>query len=311
MRKLFLLAAMAVATVSNAQTVLWNGNDKEAGTDGGFWGRADATVVEEGDGNKCLRITTKANPGGWDKEHCNAALPLGEADLKGLRRLTVRMKMDTKHNVLVKLVKDGDGGYSTGRLFWLDNTEDWNVLTFEFGAGPDSDRITDTGNTVLEIWPFEDGGDALANVGKTICIDDIQLEGPVAGDVAVRTLADNSLSGDVVITGTLGKGSYQNTWSGDWHPEAYDDYALLAAKLAATATSLDVRGAGRWDEDWSAIEAKCPGIKIIRTDADITAIDGVLSQPSQADNACYTLSGVRVQQPVRGLYIVKGKKYIK
>ena len=55
MKKLFLLATMFAATVCNAQTVLWDGEDKEVGSDGGFWNRAEPTVVEE-DGNKCLKI---------------------------------------------------------------------------------------------------------------------------------------------------------------------------------------------------------------------------------------------------------------
>ena len=306
MKKVLLLAIMFAATVCNAQVVLWNGDDKEVGSDGGFWNRADPTVVEE-DGNKCLKVTLKANPGGWDKEHCNAALPLGDVDFKGLRRMTLRMKMGVAHNVLVKLVKEGDGGYSTGRLFWLGNTDDWNILTFEFGAGPDNDKITDTGNTVLEIWPFEDGGDALNNVGQTIYIDDIKVEGPMVNGVGVRNVADNSLTGDVVVTGVIGKGSYQNTWSGDWHPETYDDYALLAAKLSANAETLDVRGAGRWDEDWDVIRAKCPDIKIILSDDDVTGIEAIENNKSDKD-VYYNLAGQRVLKPSKGLYIVNGRK---
>ena len=108
------MMAMAVATMTaSAQVVLWNGDDKEVNSDGGFWNRADPTVVDD-DGNKCLKVTLKANPDGWDKEHCNAALPLGDVDFKALRRLTMRVKMSLNHNVLVKLVKDGDGGYATG-----------------------------------------------------------------------------------------------------------------------------------------------------------------------------------------------------
>ena len=306
MKKVLLLAIMFAATVCNAQVVLWNGDDKEVGSDGGFWNRADPTVVEE-DGNKCLKVTLKANPGGWDKEHCNAALPLGDVDFKGLRRMTLRMKMGVAHNVLVKLVKEGDGGYSTGRLFWLGNTDDWNILTFEFGAGPDNDKITDTGNTVLEIWPFEDGGDALNNVGQTIYIDDIKVEGPMVNGMGVRNVADNSLTGDVVVTGVIGKGSYQNTWSGDWHPETYDDYALLAAKLSANAETLDVRGAGRWDEDWDVIRAKCPDIKIILSDDDVTGIEAIENNKSDKD-VYYNLAGQRVLKPSKGLYIVNGRK---
>ena len=292
------------ATVCNAQVVLWDGTDKEVGSDGGFWNRADPTVVEE-DGNKIMKFTLKANPGGWDKEHCNAGLPLSEANLKGLRRLTMRVKMGINHNVLVRLVKDGS--YSIGRLFWCGTENEWNILTFEFAAGPDNEKITDTGNTVLEIWPFEDGNDALANVGKTIYIDDIKMEGTMVNDMGILACADNSLTGEVKVTGVIGKGTYQCTWNGDWHPEAYDDYALLAKKLAPTATVLDVSEAGRWDEDWTAIQAKCPGI-VIRTDA--TGIDATLVNSEKVNSQYFNLAGQRVAHPAKGLYIVNGKKVL-
>lgn len=308
MRKLFFVATMFVATMCNAQVVLWDGEGKEAATDGGFWNRATPTVVEE-DGNKYMQFTTMANPGGWDKEHCNAALPLGDVDFKGLRRLTLRMKMGINHNVLVKLVKDGDGGYSTGRLFWCGNANEWNILTFEFAAGPDNERLSDAGNTVLEIWPFEDGNDALANVGQVFYIDDIKMEGTMVNGIGIRTLADNSLAGDVVVTGVIGKGNYQNTWNGDWRPEAYDDYALLASKLSADATTLDVRGAGHWSEDWDVIKSKCPNIKIIQTDDDLASIQSVRAGNQASDDKIFTISGLRHSNiNAKGLYIVNGKK---
>ena len=276
---------MFAATVCNAQTVLWDGEDKEVGSDGGFWNRAEPTV-----------------------EHCNAGLPLGDVDFKGLRRMTMRIKMSINHNVLVKLVKDGDGGYSTGRLFWCGDADQWNILTFEFAAGPDNEKISDTGNTVLEIWPFEDGGDALANVGQTIYIDDVKMEGPMVDGKGILALPDNSLTGEVTVTGVIGKGNYQCTWDGDWHPEAYDDYALLAAKLAPTATKLDVSGAGRWDEDWDVIKAKCPGIEIITETS--TGIQQT-NMYQDATNETYTLTGVRVATPTeKGIYIVGGRKVL-
>ena len=257
MKKLLLtLVTLVTATAASAQIVIWNGDGKEVGSDGGFWDRANPTVVEES-GNKVLKITTKANPSGWDKEHCNAALPLGDADFKGLRRLTLKMKMDISHNVLVKLVNDGV--YSTGRWFWLDHEKGWNKLTFEFAAGPDNEKITDTGNTALEIWPFEDGVDALSNIGKTIYIDDIQLEGPMLKDgAAIRTLSDDALSGNIAITGTLSKGKYQITWDGDWHKGDYDDYVLLNSKLSNTITSVDIKGATVSDFDGNQFFFKNP-----------------------------------------------------
>ena len=262
MKKSLLFFATTVAALSaSAQTVIWNGEDKELGSDGGFWYRATPTVVEQ-DGNKCLKITLAANPGGWDKEHCNAALPLGDVDMKGLRRISMRVKQSKQHNVYVKLVKDG--GYNTGRWFWLDDTEGWNLLTFEFGAGPESGNITDTGNTVLEIWPFEDGNDALANIGQTVYIDDIKLEGPTVNGVAVRTMAEGSLTDkQVIVGGSMRKGTYQNTWDGEWHSENFDDYSLLLSKLSPEVCFLNVVDAEIADGDSPQLRQKNPNLMIL------------------------------------------------
>jgi hypothetical protein len=305
MKKIFLLGMLFVSTVCNAQVVLWDGTNKEVNSDGGFWNRAEPTVVEE-EGNKIMKFTLKDNPGGWDKEHCNFALPLGEVDFKALRRMTMRVKMAVKHNVLVKIVKDGDGGYNTGRLFWCGNPNEWNILTFEWAVGPESDKIVDTGNTVLEIWPFEEG-DALSNVGQVVYIDDIKFEEPMVDGKGIRFYPDNSLAAEVKVTGVIGKGKYQNTWVEPWKEEAYDDYALIASKLASTVTKLDVSEAGRWDEDWSAIQAKCPGINIV---TDATSIDGIETQEISAEGEYFNLNGQRVAHPNKGLYIVNGKKVI-
>ena len=304
MRKLFFLATLFAATLCNAQVILWDGTDKEVGTDGGFWDRATPTVVEESDGNKCLKVTLRANPGGWDQEHHNAALPVGDADFKGLRRVTFRLKMADKHNVMVQL-EGKDGAYNAKRVFWYDTPGEWQVMVYEYAAGPDSDKITDNGNNVLAIWPYEETAEG---EGKEVYVDDIKVEGPMVDGKAVRTYADNSLTGDVVVTGVIGKGNYQNTWSGDWHAEAYDDYALLAAKLAPTATSLDVSGAGYWEEDWDVIRTKCPGINII---FNTTGIDAVRTADAKADGQIYTLSGVRcADMKSKGIYIVNGRKIV-
>ena len=273
MKKLFLLSMLFAATVCNAQVVLWDGTDKEVGSDGGFWDRADPTVVEE-DGNKIMKFTLKDNPGGWDKEHCNAGLPLRDANLKGLRRLTMRVKMDINHNVLVRLVKDDN--YSIGRLFWCGTANEWNILTFEFAAGPDNEKITDTDNTVLEIWPFEDGADALANIGNTIYIDDIKMEGPMVNGSAIRTLADDALTDQqVIVTGSLSKGEYQCTWDGDWHNVAYDDYATLTSKISADVCFLNLTGAAVADGDGPQLRTKNPNLLIL-SPSDFYHTDNVI-----------------------------------
>ena len=157
-----------------------------------------------------------------------------------------------------------DGGYNIGRWFWLDDTEGWNLLTFEFGAGPESGNITDTGNTVLEIWPFEDGNDALANIGQTVYIDDIKLEGPTVNGVAVRTMDDGSLTDkQVIVGGSMRKGTYQNTWDGEWHSENFDDYQLLLSKLSSEVCFLNVIGAEIADGDSPQLRQKNPNLMIL------------------------------------------------
>jgi hypothetical protein len=219
MKKLFLMATMFAATVCNAQVVLWDGEDKELGSDGGFWNRADPTVVED-NGNKCLKITLKANPGGWEQEHHNAALPIGDANFKGLRRVSFRIKMADKHKVMVQL-EGKEGAYNLHRIFWYDTPNEWQTMEYEFGVGPDNDKVGDETNNVIAIWPYEETAEG---EGKEVFIDDIQLEGAMVNDIAVRTLEDGSLTGNVVVTGFIKKGNYQNTWDGDWHSEDFYDY---------------------------------------------------------------------------------------
>ena len=262
MKKLFLLGMLFAATVCNAQVVLWNGTDKEVGSDGGFWGRADATVVDEG-GNKCLKITTKANPGGWANEHFNAHLPFS-ADFKGLRRLSFRIKMEPGHNVLLKLKH---GSAEAHRLFYYDGGNTWKKLNFEFSVGPNNEDIADNPDDCwLEIWPFEDNDathDA-GNVGKVIYIDDIQVEGPMVNGSAIRTLADDALTDQqVIVTGSLSKGKYQDTWTGAWKNVDFDDYTTLTSKISADVCFLNLTGAAVADGDGPQLRTKNPNLLIL------------------------------------------------
>ena len=259
-KQLLTLFLMLAASTASAQIVLWNGDDKETGTDGGFWKRADPTVIEDGS-NKCLKATLKANPGGWDQEHHNIALPVGDADFKGLRRLTFRMKMGDKHNVMVQL-EGKDGAYNVKRIFWYDTPGEWQTMVYEYSVGPDEDKITDKNNNVIAIWPYEETADG---EGKTIYIDDIQLEGPMLKDgAAIRTLADGSLtSKQVEITGSLSKGQYQCTWDGKWHTVDYDDYSLLLSKLSADVCFLNLTGAAVADGDGPQLRTKNPNLLIL------------------------------------------------
>ena len=260
MKKLLLtLVSLVTATAASAQIVLWDGEDKTVGNDGGFWDRAEPTVIEDGS-NKCLKATLKANPGGWDQEHHNIALPVGDADFKGLRRISFRIKMADKHNVMVQL-ESKDGAYNAKRIFWYDTPNEWQTMVYEYSVGPDKDKITDTNNKVIAIWPYQETADG---EGKTIYIDDIQLEGPMVNGSAIRTLGDNALTDQqVIVTGSLSKGVYQCTWDGDWHSVAYDDYATLTSKISADVCFLNLTGAAVSDGDGPQLRTKNSNLMIL------------------------------------------------
>jgi len=260
MKKLLLFGMLlAASAASQAQVVLWNGDDKEVGSDGGFWNRADPTVVED-NGNRCLKFTLKASFGDWLQEHLNAALPVGDADFKGLRRITFRLKMAEKHNVRVQL-EGKEGAYNTNRVFWYDTPNEWQTMVYEFSVGPDADKVTDTGNNVIAIWPYEE---EMGKIGQTVYIDDIQLEGPMVNDVAVRTLEDASLSDrQVIVKGTLRKGTYQVTWEDPWRSENYDDYSLLLSKLSDDVSFLNLTEAAVSDGDSDQLRQKNPNLLIL------------------------------------------------
>ena len=263
MKKLLLtLVTLVTATAASAQIVIWNGDGKETGSDGGFWNRADPTVVEES-GNKVLKITTKANPSGWKNEHFNAHLPF-TADFKGLRRISFRIKMEPEHNVLLKLKH---GTAEAQRLFYYNGGNTWQKLNFEFSVGSNNEDVADTSNDCfLEIWPFEDNDatHAEGNEGKIIYIDDIQLEGPMVNGSAIRTLGDNALTDQqVIVTGSLSKGEYQCTWDGPWHNVGYDDYSLLLSKLSADVCFLNLTGAVVSDGDGPQLRTKNSNLMIL------------------------------------------------
>ena len=282
MKKILLLAALFAATTCNAQTIIWNGEDKKLGSDGGFWNRADPTVVEK-DGSKCLKITLKENAGGWADEHRMAALPIGDVNLKGLRRISMRIKMAESHNVMIKLTKEGEGGYTgdeTRRWFWYDAANGWQTLVYEYGVGPNSENIVDEGNTLIEIYPYEFEN----KWGQSIFIDDICLGGPLVNDNAIRTLEDGSLTDkQIIVTGSMSKGSYQNTWDDDWHTEAYDDYSTLLSKISPDVCFLNLTGAAIADGDSPQLRQKNPNLLVL-SPTDFFDTDNVIRWDGEKNN---------------------------
>ena len=62
----------------------------------------------------------------------------------------MRLKMTEAHNVLVQL-EGKDGAYNAERIAWYDGGDGWQVMVYEFAAGPDFEKITDTGNNAKRL----------------------------------------------------------------------------------------------------------------------------------------------------------------
>ena len=239
MKKLLLtLVTLVTATAASAQIVIWNGEDKTVDSDGGFWNRADPKVVEES-GNKCLRIVPKAKTGEWDQEHHNAALPVGGANFNGLRRISFRIKMADKHNVEVQL-EGKEKAFNAKRAAYYDTPNEWKTLVFEFGAGYESEKITDTNSNVIAIWPYEETSEG---EGKTIYIDDIMVEGTMIGNDLLSSKADASLTDQqIIVTGAMRKGVCKDL-NNSWADINYNDFELLHNKISADVCFLNLTGA--------------------------------------------------------------------
>ena len=117
MKKVFLLGMLFVATVCNAQVVLWDGEDESItsrNANAGWWDRGNPVLVDnpEKDGintsNKCLKFTMTGNDFGQKHLAC----PFRDwmsLDLKGNRRFSFMMKKAVNENALVELSDPTDG----------------------------------------------------------------------------------------------------------------------------------------------------------------------------------------------------------
>ena len=249
---------MLTAVTASAQIVLWNGDDKVTGTDGGFWNRADPTVVEDG-GNKVLKITPKSNPGGWDQEHHNAALAVGDINFKGLRRISFRIKMADERNVEVQL-EGKENAFNAKRAAYYNTPNEWKTLVFEFGKGYESEKITDDNSNVLAIWPYEETAEG---EGKTVYIDDIMVEGTLVGDALLSSKADASLTDQqIIVTGAMRKGVCKDLNNG-WADINYNDFELLHNKISTNVCFLNLTGAVVSDGDSPQLRKKNPNLLIL------------------------------------------------
>lgn len=239
MKKITLCAiALMASATSFAQTVLWNGEDKELGTSNtGVWqDRCAPEVVENpskagvNTSDKCLKFTITGTA--WNNG--NTAFGLPEGTSFSSKRLSLKMKKDDNTNVRVELTfKEGGNNVYKKVAAWYDGAGEWRTLYFDFSTNNASDEPTE-----IAIYPTTDNVDG----EKVVYVDDIQIEDlPKVGDAYLSDLTDGSLSGKITLNGTWIKGECQNA-DGEWQKVEYNDFKTLNDKLSANVTSVDMHG---------------------------------------------------------------------
>lgn len=265
MKKITLMAmAMCAMTTSMAQTTLWDGENKDLGSNGGCWTDSSPTVVEnpEKDGintsERCLKFTmTDASK--------TIKIPFRDwttPGMNGSRRVSLMIKKSQSENLQIELSDptNGSDGYWKKVAAWYGGDGTWQKVVFDFSTNGDFDypgviSITAQTGTVT--------GEQDVYIDNIVIEPATKVNGTLLSDIA-----DGSLSGDITLEGAWMKGDCQNA-DGEWVKNDYNDFEKLASKLKTDVTSIDMRGAVLKDA-YNAFGDANPNI-IIYTD---TKFDG-------------------------------------
>lgn len=246
----FSFALMASATMFG-QTVLWNGENQEVGSQGGFWNDGSPIVVEnpENDGintsGKCLKfIMSKGNK--------VIKLPFRDwitPSMDGSKRVSLMIKKPNNENVQIELSDPTNGteGYWHKVATWYGDEGKWQKVVFDFSNNGDFDYpglMTITAQT----------GDVEGE--QEVYIDNVMIEPAtkVNGQL-LSGIEDHSLSGNISLSGAWMQGSCVNT-DGGWTDVNYNDFATLAGKLKDGITSINMRGTTTKDVDVNAMRGE-------------------------------------------------------
>lgn len=257
----FSFALMASATMF-AQTHLWDGENKEVGTQGGFWNDGSPIVVEnpEKDGintsDKCLKfIMSNGNK--------SVKLPFHEwitPSMDGSKRVSLMIKKPKSENVQIELSDPTNGteGYWHKVATWYGDEGKWQKVVFDFSTNGDFDYpglMTITAQT----------GDVEGE--QEVYIDNVMIEPAtkVNGQL-LSGIEAHSLSGNISLSGAWMKGSCINT-EGSWTDVNYNDFETLAGKLNAGITSIDMRGTTTKDVDVNAMRGEHSNVLVFADEA--------------------------------------------
>ena len=315
MKKIFtLVAAGLMSAGAFAQTVLWDGETAELGTMGGLWDRSNPVVVENPDkdgvnkSDKCIKITMNH----WDNRQI--AVPFRDwmtLDLKGNRRISLMILRSANSNVEVELSDptDGSANYWQHAAAWYGSKGKWQKVVLDYST---NDGLNNSPGVIAITASTDEAGENEDAYIDNVVVEDV----PMVNGVALSEIADGSLSGELVLTGSWMRGDCNKT-DGGWTRVDYDDFAVLAKKMTTGVTSVDLNKAVLKDP-YDVFKDVCPDAKVYtpvafgedNSNIIVTGIAGITADKVAKNNAIYTLSGVRVAEGnlAPGLYIVNGKK---
>ena len=252
MKKVFTLCVAIMASVATfAQTTLWDGEDKELGTRGGFWDDGSPVVEENPETNginnseKCLKFVMTQ-----DKKIVK--LPFRDwtkPSLKGenSKRVSLMIKKSQAGDIMIELSDpiDGSAGYWKKVVTRYGGNKEWQKVVFDFSTNGDFDypgvmTITaQTGNVEGQ---------------QEVYIDDIVIEpAPKVNGKLLSEIGANSLEGVIKLEGAWMKGECQNANDNNLQKVEYNDFITLATKLSGKPANIDMRGCIVKDADINAM----------------------------------------------------------
>ena len=249
-----------------SQTVLWDGESYELGTQGGCWNDGTPTVVSNPDqtginnSSKCLKFTMKSGSKVVKIPFRDWIKP----DLAGNRRISLMIRKTYSSNVQIELsdpTDDGASKYWEKTAAWYGGDGQWQKVVFDFSTNT---ALNDHPGVISITASTDD-----VKADEDVYIDNVEIEPlPMVNGTELSKIADGTLTGALTLTGSWMKGDCQNT-DGDWKKVEYNDFSTLAAKLSTSATSVNLQGA-RVKDAYNAFEGVNPNI-IVYTDE---AFDG-------------------------------------
>ena len=257
MKKVFTLCVAIMASVATfAQTTLWDGEDKDVNTDGGFWDRCGSKVVVNplkggvNTSDKCLQFEITGNE--WNNG--SAAIGLSTSSFES-KRISLMIKKDKNSNVRIEIKCNGD---TKKVAAWYGGSGAWQKLYFDF-----STNGVEGNPTEITIFPTTDAVDG----EQTIYLDDIQIEeAPKVNGTVLSTITDKNLEGVIKLSGTWLKGVCQNA-DGEWQKVEYNDFTKLASKISNKPANIDIRGCIVKDADINAMRGNNSNILVYADEA--------------------------------------------